>query len=812
LTSHAEFPTLGSEVTLRHDLYLQPKTASVPLAQGIEQPPSPRASFVQFAALIIKTPYRIMVISLIMVIAIATGASRLQVDSGVDIFFAEDDPYLLAEKQLKSTYGREDNILLVIDAPNAGIFTPQHLQAIHQLTKEAWQIPSAKRVDSISNYLHPTVEGDDIDIRALIEDATDMPASRVDSIRNIALSEPALVGRLISPDGSVAAININLLLPEQDTPQAIASSVSSARILAEEAMSQYPDLGIQLTGWAVTEQTLAEVTANDATTLMPVLFILVLLVLALILRSALAALCTVIVIALSVGTGMGFAGWAGISLNSVNVSAPTIILTLAVADCIHLLTVFLKNFSTPEGKTEALNKALGSTLYPIFLTSVTTAVGFLSMMSSESPPFGELGIISAVGVLGALWVSVTILPGLILLLPFKPRGNTTTGIPLGWLAEFVIAHYNRIFWAFLVFIALAISGISRIEVNDDPSGYFSDNIPLTHALETVDRRLSGTQSLHYSLKAGGADSVPEPGFLKSVDEFALWLREQPEVVNVEVFTETLKRLNQVMHGDEEDWRQLPESRELAAQYTLLYEISVPYGQDATHLISADKSHLKVGITLRNQKSQGLIVFEERCHQWLLKHAPDIASRGAGQSISFAHVGLRNIQSMLAGSLLAILFVSSCLVLAFRSLRFGVISLIPNLFPAFVTLGIWGALVQEVNIAASVVFSLTLGIIVDDTTHFLVKYTHARNKLDMSVEDAIRRTFATVGSALVTTSIVLAIGFLALVQSDFSVNSTSGLLVAATILAAIVLDLVFLPTVLIKADGLLVRPKRAGANL
>lgn len=189
----------------------------------------------------------------------------------------------------------------------------------------------------------------------------------------------------------------------------------------------------------------------------------------------------------------------------------------------------------------------------------------------------------------------------------------------------------------------------------------------------------------------------------------------------------------------------------------------------------------------------------------------ISARGAGQSISFANVGLRNIDSMLLGSLAAIALVSLCLIVAFRSIRFGLVSFVPNLFPAFVTLGIWGAAVAEVNIAASVVFSLTLGIIVDDTTHFLVKYREARQDRSLDAEQAIRYTFAAVGSALLSTSIVLAIGFLALVQSEFSVNSTSGLLVAMTITVAIVLDLLFLPTVLIKADRWLL-PKAARTTI
>ena len=227
-------------------------------------------------------------------------------------------------------------------------------------------------------------------------------------------------------------------------------------------------------------------------------------------------------------------------------------------------------------------------------------------------------------------------------------------------------------------------------------------------------------------------------------------------------------------------------------------------QDVTHQISADKSSLKVTATLKNQQSQGLIAFEARSREWMAEHLEGLVARGAGQSVSFANVGLRNIDSMLRGSLVAILLISLCLIVAFRSFKFGLISFIPNLFPAFVTLGLWGAVVGEVNIAASVVFSLTLGIIVDDTTHFLVKYIEARRDKRMPPAEAIRYTFERVGGALVSTSLVLSAGFLVLVASDFSVNSTSGLLVTITIAVAIILDMLFLPSVLLKTDRWLIR--------
>ncbi len=755
--------------------------------------------------IVVRYPYRIMLLSLLLTVLVGAGVTQLRVDSGIDIFFNKSDPNLLAEQQLVATYGKEDNILFVLDSGDSAIFDRQHLATIEAITARAWLMPNAKRVDSITNYLHAAVDGDDITVGPLLDSVLDMSAADLARARDIAYSREELQGRLLARNGQVATVNVSLNLPHDGKAAAIAESVQLAREIALEAGRSDPNVQIYLAGWALTEQTLAEVTAKDSVTLMPVLLVLILIVCSLLLRSPLASLCTVIVILLSIVIGMGFAGWVGIGLNSVTASAPTIIMTLAIADCIHVLTVFLGRLRQDPDKKAALTHALDETFYGVVLTTGTTFAGFLSMNFSDSPAFGNLGNIAAVGVLGALWLTLAVLPGLIMLLPFRANKGTATVLSMDGLANFVIRHHGGLFWGSLALGVLLTTGISRIELNDDPTGYFSESIPLTKALHVVENRLSGTQSLHYSFNSGEEGGIHDPVFLSQVDQFAAWLRAQPEVTNVESFTDTLKHLNQVMHGDAPNWHRLPDQRDMAAQYTLLYEISVPYGQDVTHQVSADKSSMKVSATLKNQKSTGLIAFERRGRQWMEEHVPQITTPGVGQSISFAHVGLRNIDSMINGSLFALVLISGLLAFAFRSIRFGVVSLLPNLIPALATLGMWGAIVGEVNIAASVVFSVTLGIIVDDTIHFLLKYIESRRDLGLPVEESIRRTFNAVGNALFSMSILLAIGFLVLVLSDFSVNSTTGLLVAITIFVAVFLDLLFLPAILIKADRLLFKP-------
>lgn len=759
----------------------------------------------KFIAVLMRYVHWVAVISTLLILAIGFGVSRLQIDSGIKVFFNKNDPNLLAQEQIEQTYGKEDNILVVIEAKQGDIFTPENLATVQSVTEQSWFVPNSRRVDSLNNFLYPSVDGDDIRIGALIENATALSAREIAAIRETALSQQPLIGRILSANGSVTAVNIslNLNMPGADKALAIAESVRFARDIQEKAALANPGLNIYLAGWALTEQTLAEVTQADSVSLMPLMFCIVLLLLALLLRSIMASVCTVIAIILSVIVGMGYAGWTGIGINSVNVSAPTIIMTLAIADCVHVLSTFLSQLRLGHDKRTALGTSLHHTLYPILLTSITTALGFISMNFSDSPPFRELGNISAAGVLGALWVTLAILPSLILIMPFKSGTGARTGLPMERLSRLVTGHSTVIFWSSLALVLLAISFIPRLQLNDDPTSYFSSDVALTDAIRVVEEKLSGNQSLHYSIDAGQPQGVSDPDFLESVSRFADWLRQQPEVVNVDVFTDTLKRLNQVLHEDDPGWHRLPDSKEMASQYILLYEISIPYGLDVTHQISADKSALKVAVVLKNQKSQGLISFEERARQWMETNTPEIATRGAGQSISFAHIGMRNIESMLSGSLFAIVVISLCMVVAFRSVKFGLISFLPNLFPALVILGIWGAVVSEINMAASVVFSLTLGIVVDDSTHFLVKYREARIQHNMSATEAVHRTLTTVGSALVSTSIVLAAGFLVLVHSDFAVNSTSGLLVALTIAVALVLDLLFLPALLMKIDRWLI---------
>ncbi len=510
-------------------------------------------------------------------------------------------------------------------------------------------------------------------------------------------------------------------------------------------------------------------------------------------------LAAVAVILLSIVTALGLTGWLGIRLTPPSASAPLIILTVAVADTIHILTNFLAALRQGLGKQDAMVESLRINLQPVFLTSLTTAVGFLSMNFSDAPPFRDLGNMVAMGVVAAFFISVAFLPAVMMLLPVKPPPQAA-GLP--WMqrfGDFVVARRRALLPIMGVLIAGLVVFVPRNELNDVFVHYFDERVPFRVASEFANDHLSGIYRVDYSLRADQSGGISEPYFLQRMAAFAEWLREQPGVTHVNTLTDIFKRLNKNLHGDDPSFYRVPEERELAAQYLLLYEMSLPYGLDLNNQINVDKSAARLNVGIEIMSVQELLALQERARDWLAVNWPEVDSEGSGPTVMFSHLGKRNIQSMLLGTTIALVLISGILLLALRSVKMGLVSLMPNLVPAGMAFGLWGLLIGEVGISLSVVTAMTLGIVVDDTVHFLSKYLRARRDHGSSPADAVRYAFSTVGSALLITSVVLIAGFSVLALSSFWLNAGMGLLTAITIGFALIADFLFLPPLLMKVE-------------
>ena len=743
----------------------------------------------------------IIVATLVFVALSGSGVAKLQLNNDYRIFFAADNPELLANDELEATYIKTDNLMIVIAAAGPTIFTPDNLDILETLTNAAWQIPYTTPVDSLTNFQHTRAEGDDLLVSDLVRGGATLDTAQVADIKAIAAAEPLINGQIVSTDGLVAIVNVVVSTPEIDQTVEIQAVVDSARAILDDARGRYPDARFYLTGEILMEHSFLEASIADMQRLIPFSVVLMFVILALLLRSVTAVMVTLTVVVFAVLTAMGMAGHMGLPLTPVIATAPIIILTVAVANCVHLMVTYRHGLEHDLDTTQAMEESLRVNLQPVFLASISTAIGFLSMNFADVPPFMHLGNTVAIGMLASFMFAVVFLPAVIGLVPQHVSAHSAArGDAMQALGEFVVRNRRRLLPCMGALICILVAFIPANQLDDDYVKYFDDSFEFRRATDFMLKHIPGIYAIDFSLSADEPGGISEPAFLREVEQFAQWVSSQPEVAHVNSLIDTLKRLNKNLHGDDDDWYRLPDQRDMAAQYLLLYEMSLPYGLDLNNQINIDKSALRFRIVANALSSNALIALNDRASNWLRDNASHIdATRGSGAMVMFAYLGRRNIAGMLTGTTVALVLISVLLIAAFRSVKIGLASLVPNLAPAAMGFGLWGIFVGEVGIALSVVTGMTLGIVVDDTVHFLSKYLRARREQHVASPQAVIYAFRTVGRALLVTSTMLAAGFLVLSLSGYKVNGAMGLLTAIIISLALIADFMFLPPLLMKIE-------------
>jgi len=754
-----------------------------------------------FANWVIRARWLIIIGCVVLVALAASGARHLTFTNSYRVYFGPEDPQLVAFEALENTYTKDDSVMLLV-APNSGkVFTREILTLVESLTERAWQIPYSNRVDSITNFQHTEARDDDLVVADLIKNAANFDDAELARVKSIALAEPLLRKFLVADDAAVTAVNVNILLPGIDEIGEQPRMIKYVRELVAEFESTYPDVDIYLSGMGAFHVATSEAAIQDMTVLAPISFAVMFIFVAFLAGGLIGTVAILFVFSMSVAGAMGLSGFLGYPITPTGAGAPNIILTVAVANSVHILISYFHELREGRGKHDAIEESLRININPVALASITTAIGFLSMNFSETPPFQMMGTTVAIGVIISLLLSLTFLPSLLAVLPTgRIRERSVQDEWIQTFGDFVVRRRRGLLWGMTAVVVAVIANVPRNELNDLFLHYFDETIEFRIASDFMQDNLTGLYSIHYSLDAGEEGGISEPEFLKLTDEFAQWWRAQPETEHVNTITDTMKRLNKNMHGDDAGMYQLPGSRELAAQYLLLYEMSLPYGLDLNNQINVDKSSTRVVATLRPTSVKETLDITGRASEWLDENAPRITHNdGSGMVMMFTHLFRRNIVAMLIGTTVALGLISLVIMLALRSVRIGALSLVTNLAPVGMGFGVWAIINGEVGMALSLVASMTFGIVVDDTVHFLSKYLRARREQGLNPEDAVRYAFNTVGRALIVTSIVLIAGFLVLATSHFGLNSNMGLSVAIVIACALVTVLLLLPPLLMKLE-------------
>ena len=757
----------------------------------------------QYGEFVIRRPFLVILVSLLLAMAALAGGQYLRFTNDYRYFFSEENPYLTAFEELERTYSSPDTIIYVYQPKDGSDATSrQALNLAYELTESGWQVPFSTRVDSLTNFQNTRSIGeDDLEVRALVPDPSDIDAARIKYVEDTILSEPLLAGRLLSYDKKTAAVLVSLR-PPVDDPAATNDIVINARAIHEEMRAKYPNIRIELTGSQMLSNAFAEAAQNDLTTLTPTMFAIIALVLIVTTRKLFATFAAMIVVTLSAGMAMGTGGWLGLPLSPPASGAPTIILTVAVADCVHILITALVAQGRGMDKKQAIVESLNVNAQAVFLTSVTTAIGLFSLNFSDAPPYRDLGTFGGIGSIYAWVLSMSLFPALLTILPMRASSAVDRqSRSMEWLAQLVIAKRKPLMFAMLAVTLIGTALIPRLTFNDRFVEYFDERVDFRTASDWAADNLTGIYIINYSLESGDVGGVSDPDYLADLDNFAQWLRQQPEVVHVASFSDVVKRINRSFNGDRQSKYKVPENRQLAAQYVLLYEMSLPYGLDLNDQLNVDKSASRMVVTLNDLSTVEMKALRARATDWLSDNTPQrMHVEPSGQAVMFAYIGERNLSAMTVGTIVAFVLISGCLMLALRSLRLGLISLVPNIVPPAVAMGFFSLYQHEVGFWTAFVGATAIGLIVDATVHMLSKYRYARFDLNYSSIESVRYSFMTVGTALWICSFVLIAGFMVLTLSPFLINAMLGSVVALTILTALVLDFLLLPALLMWIDG------------
>ena len=757
-----------------------------------------------------KTPwfdrykYVIPLVIVILIVTMGSGLSKLAMSTDYRAFFGKDNPQLKNFEELQNVYGKDDNILFVLEPKKGDLFKAKNLEAIIELTNLSWKMPYSTRVDSLTNFQYTKSEGDDLIVGDLVEEPSSLSEGQLFEIQKLAISEPLLVNRLISKDAGVAAINVTLEMPGLALTE-VPEVVAVAREMKQNFILKYPDFNVYITGLTMLNNAFAEASMKDMGSLNPIMFLLIFILIYFLTKSLSGTFAAMTIIVLSIVSAMGFAGYLGVELTPVSMTSVTVIMTLAVADCVHIIITFREYLSTGMSKLSAISHSIQKNLLAVLITSITTCVGFLSLNFSDSPPYHDYGNITAFGVMMAFVLSVTLLPAMLAIFPAKEKA--LFGDSSSWtekMAGFVINSKKTILKVSIVVFIIMSFGFTHIILNDQFVNYFDKSIQFRKDTDYVMKKLTGIYTLSFPLESKLDGGISNPRFIKAIDEFSEWLIEHKEVLHVNTISDIFKRLNKNMHSDDISFYKTPENTELAAQYLLLYKMSLPYGLDLDNTVALDENGIdrstKLTATLENTSSAKMRSLEKDANAWIVEHYSEVMQgKATSPAIMFSHISQRNIESMIYGTILSTIFITIVMMFSLRSFKYGLISLIPNLIPVLLTFGFWGYLVQKVDMGVATIAGLTIGIVVDDTVHFMIKYLRARRVDKKSPEDSIRYAFNTVGKALVMTSIILVTGFIVMSTSSFSMNQSLGMMSAITIVFALLTDLLFLPVLLLILD-------------
>jgi len=733
----------------------------------------------------------------LIVFALASNLKHLEMDGSYRIWFGEESKTLTDYDNFRKTFGNDDAVIISFKDEN-GIFNKKALQSIDNITQALWRTKYIARVDSITNYqyVHSNPqEPDDVIVEDFIQDIQEQDEAYFAERKEIAVNDSLIVDGFISRDGTTTMISARL------TPKVNDDSDKSGEIMKLVGEILAPEIArtgytYHLNGGPPLNSAFVEIGTSDATTFTPLVLLAAMMLLFFLFRRVSGALIPIGVVVFTFMVVLSVQVLLGYKLNNFTANLPVFVVAIGVADAVHIYIIWIMYKREGEANKEAVLHSVQKNMLPVFLTSLTTAIGFATLTISKVIPVLTLGIATASGAILAFIISLFWMPAVLLLLKKDVKASEVKKVvnkkPLGYGA-FIVRNNKRIIMITgLIFMAL-VAGLFKVKVDSNTIRYFDKSVDIRKSTEFIMENLTGPMAYEIVVDSGKKDGIKDPEFMRTVERFYKEYQAKfPDVRHMASLVDTVKRFNKVLDGKEE----IPQTQEMIAQYLLLYSLSLPQGMEINDKMDINEQKLRVtGQVNIVDTSVDLEMINYVSAWW--NNTPYSASV-QGQTAMFAYMQ-RDVTDTLIYSLsLAIFLVSIIMLFIFKRVKLLWVFILPNLLPVMLVVGLMGWIGINIDIGVAIAGAIIIGVAVDDTIHFLVKYFDAR-KRGLNLEDSFDEVLRYAGRAILFTTIILSLAFSLFAFSTFTPNQNFGIVTASALIIAFVVDLLLLPALLSITD-------------
>jgi predicted RND superfamily exporter protein len=766
--------------------------------------------------------HRVLVLALSVAFAAGTAvlAGHARIDNSFDNFFDKTDPAYQAYLQYRKDFGSDEIAYLMYEAPGRehGVFDLEVMRKIARLTRALEdEVPFVYEVTSLANA--EIVEGvpDGIVIHDLFESEPDSQAE-VLAARDLVLAKPMYVGGIVSQDARYGAIIIDMALSSTDPVADIRldpdggdglgnlyPQVTQAKIDEILARPEYADLAFFVSGDVPLNAVWNWIIDDESGVLDLATLGVIAVLLAVFFRSPIAVIGPLVVVQLSVIATVAFVGLVGWNVDMMFGNVPTLVITVGVAETVHILSEWNAQCAEHEDRRAAMRRTLELVGLPCLLASLTSAAGFLSMGLAPVATIARMSVYSAIGVMVAFVLSMTLLVALLSLgRRFQApdalraladgRGGSRVRAALAGIARFNVRHRLALLGVSAAVCGLAGVGIGRLEVDSNWMDDLTDRVPIKAATLRIDEVMGGLNSLVYLFDSGRPEGVKDPAVLRDIERVQRDAERHDIVQKTYSVVDILKDLNQAFHEGDPAYYAIPESPELVAQYLLLYEGSG--GDEVEEFLSSDFSHASLEIRTRLAKTSRMAQLADDIEAEIAAE-PLQASTAARTGIGELWLQLLDyiVASQVQGVVLAFVSIAAMMWLVCQSLRTALLAMVPNVAPIVLTLGAMGWWGLPLDYNKLMIASVSIGIAVDDTIHFMTRFRHEFEQRGRYAE-ALEAAMTEVGRAVFITSAALVLGFLVLTLSVMASRVMFGVLLAATIGTALLAEFFLMPALLV----------------